>query len=50
MPEGITIEDISQQIRNLLERENSIDVIKAANEKIWAGKTEEWIERPSKKP
>lgn len=50
LPCGVSIEDIQQQIRELLIKENTVDVVKAADEKIWAGKVKEWIETSSNKP
>jgi NADH-quinone oxidoreductase subunit B len=46
LPQGITIEDIQQRIQELLITENTVDVAKAAEEKVWAGKVKEWIEKP----
>jgi NADH:ubiquinone oxidoreductase subunit B-like Fe-S oxidoreductase len=50
LPHGIKIEDIHQQLRELLEQQNTVDVLKTADIKIWADKVEEWIEKPSKNP
>jgi NADH-quinone oxidoreductase subunit B len=50
LPQGIKIEDISRQMRKLLEQENTVDVVKAAGEKTWAAEAEEWIKKTSKKP
>ena len=49
LPDGITMADIQQRFRELLVRENTVDVVKAASEKSWAGKVREWIEKPSNK-
>jgi len=49
LPHGIKSEDIHRQIRELLEQENCVDVVKEARRKIWAAKVDEWIEKTSKK-
>ena len=49
LPDGITMADIQQRFRELLVQKNTVDVVKAAGEKIWAGKVREWIEKPSNK-
>jgi NADH-quinone oxidoreductase subunit B len=49
LPCGISIEDIQQNLRELLVEENTVDVVKSADQKVWAKRVEEWIEKPSNK-
>jgi hypothetical protein len=49
LPYGITPDDIRQQLRELLEKENTVDVAQAARDKVWADKVEQWIETTLKK-
>jgi NADH-quinone oxidoreductase subunit B len=49
LPYGVTLDAIKQEIRELLVEENTVDVLKAAEETIWAKKVKEWIEKPSNK-
>jgi NADH-quinone oxidoreductase subunit B len=44
LPYGITPDDIKQELRELLEKENTVNVDEAAQNKIWANKVEQWIE------
>jgi NADH-quinone oxidoreductase subunit B len=48
LPHGIKIEDISRQIRELLEKETTVDVLKTASGKTWATEVARWIDRPLK--
>jgi hypothetical protein len=48
LPHGIKIEDISRQMRKLLEQENAVDVVKAAIGKTWSAEVAKWIDRPLK--
>jgi NADH-quinone oxidoreductase subunit B len=47
LPCGISIEDIQQNLRELLIEENTVDVVKAADQTVWAKRVEKWIEKPS---
>jgi NADH-quinone oxidoreductase subunit B len=48
LPQGITMDDLRAQQRELLERDNTVDVAQAAAQKTWATRLEQWIPKPSK--
>jgi coenzyme F420-reducing hydrogenase gamma subunit len=50
LPGGITIEDIQGQMRQLLEEENTIDVAKEAEGRVWSEKLKQWMGKHSYKP
>ncbi len=50
LPSGITIQDIQQEMQLQLIQDNTIDVERAAREKSWAKKVEQWIDKPSNNP
>lgn len=50
LPQGITLEDIRQEIRGLLEADNVIDVEKEARNKVWADKVKVWMAKHLYKP
>ena len=45
MPQGITADDIKQQLRVLLEKENTIDIEHEANNRSWAQKVDQWTQK-----
>ena len=50
LPDGITVEDIQGQMRHLLEEENTIDVAKEAEGRVWSEKLKQWMDKHSYKP
>jgi NADH-quinone oxidoreductase subunit B len=50
LPQGITLEDIREEIRALLEADNVIDVAKEAQNKVWADKVKVWMAKHLYKP
>ena len=47
LPQGITMDDLRTQQREMLERDNTVDVTQAAAQKIWATRLEQWVPKPS---
>jgi NADH-quinone oxidoreductase subunit B len=47
LPQGITMDDLRAQQREMLERDNTVDVAQAAAQKIWAARLEQWVPKPS---
>ncbi|MCC6486007.1 MAG: NADH-quinone oxidoreductase subunit NuoB [Candidatus Hydrogenedentes bacterium] len=47
LPEDVSLHEIRAEIRAALANENVIDVTQAANQKPWARKVREWIQRAS---
>lgn len=47
LPQGITMDDLRLEQRERLERDNTVDLAKAAANKRWAAKLEQWIPRNS---
>ena len=45
MPAGITMEEIRQECRALLEQQNVVDVAAEVDNSIWAAKVKEWMEQ-----
>ena len=45
LPQGITPQDIREEMRRLLEAENVVDVTKAADERAWTEKVEQWTQK-----
>ena len=45
MPQGITADEIKQQLRTLLEKENTIDIENEANNRSWAQKVDQWTQK-----
>ena len=43
LPQGITMEDIREEIRGPLEADNVVDVAKEAQNKVWADKVKVWM-------
>ena len=50
MPNGISADDIRQEIRTILEKENKVDVSARAASSPWAQKVKNWILNLSSKP
>jgi len=48
LPQGISMDDLRAQQRELLERDNTVDVAQVAAQKTWATRLEQWIPKPSK--
>lgn len=46
LPQGITIADIQEQMRQLLEDQNTVDVNQESDKKVWAQKVRQWISKP----
>jgi NADH-quinone oxidoreductase subunit B len=47
LPQGITMDDLRAQQRELLERDNTVDVEQAAANKTWAARLEQWVPKTS---
>ena len=47
LPEDVSLQDVRLEIRSALAKDNVIDVAKASDEKPWARKVREWIQRVS---
>jgi NADH-quinone oxidoreductase subunit B len=50
LPQGITIEDIREEIRRVLEEENVVDVAHEAHAKIWTERVKQWMAKHLYKP
>jgi len=50
LPQGITMEDIREEIRGPLEADNVVDVAKEAQNKVWADKVKVWMAKHLYKP
>jgi len=50
LPQGITLEDIREEIRALLEADNVVDVAKEAQNKVWADRVKVWMAKHLYKP
>jgi NADH:ubiquinone oxidoreductase subunit B-like Fe-S oxidoreductase len=49
LPQGVTVDEIREELRQLLEKENIVDVAQAAESKPWTSKVREWIAKQSTK-
>jgi NADH-quinone oxidoreductase subunit B len=47
LPQGVSADDIRQSLRETLEKDNTVDVIQAANDNAWAKKVEQWTHKQS---
>lgn len=47
LPEDVSLQDVRREIRAALAKDNAIDVAKASDEKPWARKVREWIQKVS---
>jgi len=47
LPHGLSCEDIRKELREALEKENTVNVTQAARDKSWAVKVEQWVEKTS---
>ncbi len=45
MPAGITVEEIQQECRALLEEQNVVDVAREVEKSIWATRVSEWMDK-----
>jgi NADH-quinone oxidoreductase subunit B len=45
LPQGITLQDIREEMRRLLEAENVVDVTKATEARAWTEKVEQWTQK-----
>jgi NADH-quinone oxidoreductase subunit B len=50
LPHGITMADIREEIRALLEADNVVDVAKEARNKVWADRVKVWMAKHLYKP
>ncbi len=50
LPQGITAEQIREEIANELVKENTVDLAQAAQDKRWTEKVQAWIRQHSLKP
>jgi NADH-quinone oxidoreductase subunit B len=50
LPQGITMEDIREEIRGPLEADNVVDVAKEAQNKVWADRVKVWMAKHLYKP
>jgi hypothetical protein len=49
LPTGVTVGDIQEQMRQILEQDNVVDVEAEAEKRPWARRVREWMQRHSSK-
>lgn len=49
LPQGVTMEDIQEEMRQLLEEQNVVNVDKELDQKTWTAKVKQWTQKYSEK-